>query len=232
MAMPQERLPKKMYNEMMEQRRPLQSSWCSSVRRIAFKWDLGSVWESQQLPPGWNGDRWRDFLIGVAKKRATEVWHNSIAENDRRIARNYASWLHTADASHMEMAEYLRFAGIEDEGARILYALRAGASELRVDADRRHLEHSERTCRFCAGGQVEDARHVVRECTAHDAARTSLVAKLPSELKDISDDGVFSALMQGAELRRLCPSRPRRKTVITAVKSFWRSVYARRQIQN
>ena len=106
-----------MYNEMMEQRRPLQSSWCSSVRRIAFKWDLGSVWESQQLPPGWNGDRWRDFLIGVAKKRATEVWHNSIAENDRRIARNYASWLHTADASHMEMAEYLRFAGIEDEGA-------------------------------------------------------------------------------------------------------------------
>ena len=54
----------------------------------------------------------------------------------------------------------------------------------------------------------------------------------PTEMSDFGDDDVFAAIMQGAALRRFCPSRPRRKTVITAVKSFWRSVYARRQIQN
>ena len=190
------------------------------------------MWEAQCLPDGWDAGTWTKFLVGAAKRRATTVWHNDLASNRARIAGNYSDWLHTTSNARMEMAEYLRFAGIEDEGARILFALRAGASELRVDTDRRDLDHDQRTCTFCNGGQVEDARHVLTECVAHEAARASLIAKLPTEMSDFGDDDVFAAIMQGAALRRFCPSRPRRKTVITAVKTFWRSVYARRQIQN
>ena len=73
---------------------------------------------------------------------------------------------------------------------------------------------------------------MLRDCTAHDAARASLVAKLPPELRDLNDDCVLAAVMQGADLRRLCPDLPRRKTVITAIKTFWRGVHARRQIQD
>ena len=49
-------------------------------------------------------------------------------------------------------------------------------------------------------------------------------------IADLNDDRVVNAIMQGGELRTRCPELPRRQAVITAVKTFWRSVYARRQI--
>ena len=185
------------------------------------------MWEAQQLPDGWHAGDWRDFLVRAAKKRATTVWHNNLASNDSTIADNYVDLLNTADNSTMQMAEYLRFAGIEDEGARILFAIRAGASELRVDADRRYQpDRSLRVCTLCGGEQVEDARHVLRDCAAYAPARANLIAKMPPQLRDLHDDRVLRAIMQGAELRNLCPHRLRRNTV-TAVKTFWREVYAR-----
>ena len=130
----------------------------------------------------------------------------------------------------MEMAEYLRIAETEDEGARLFFRLRSGTSDLRVDRDRRFgVAHEDRCCTLCAAHSVEDVRHVLAECPAHADARRSLLNKLPAELHDLHDDQVTDALMGSNVIRNLCPDRVARWAAIHASKAFWARVFRLRR---
>ena len=130
----------------------------------------------------------------------------------------------------MEMAEYLRIAETEDEGARLMFRLRSGTSDLRVDRDRRSgVDHEDRCCTLCAAHNVEDVRHVLAECPAHEGARRSLLNKLPAELHDLHDDQVIDALMGSTMLRNLCSDSVARWAAIHAMKAFWARVFRLRR---
>jgi hypothetical protein len=132
----------------------------------------------------------------------------------------------------MEMAEYLSIAEAGDEGARILFALRSGTSDLRVDRERRNgIAREHRCCRACAGRHVEDAQHVLTVCPAHGGARASLLQKLPPTLHALNDERVFHALMGGSQLREICPDPVARFAAIHAVKAFWVRTFEARRLQ-
>ena len=68
---------------------------------------------------------------------------------------------------------------------------------------------------------MEDARHVLMECPAHEQARQSLLTKLPSQLSNWDEEGIFNALMGSEGLARLCPRAAIRFAALGAIKSFW-----------
>ena len=126
----------------------------------------------------------------------------------------------------MEMAEYILAAGAEDPGVQILFALRSGTSDLRVDTDRRlGIPHYQRICRFCDTNQVEDSDHVLSSCPAHSSVRASLISKLPHQLQNLEDLEVRNAIMGAANFQSLCPRASVRKEAWNAIKSFWVAVF-------
>ena len=123
----------------------------------------------------------------------------------------------------MAMAEYVEEARAEDEGARLMFAIRSGTSNLHGDRGRRtrpttprHL----RTCAFCVTRGIEDVHHVVGSCPAHAAGRQVLVACLPPVLRDLSDGSVVDALMGASSLRALVPDDVTRIAATEAFKNF------------
>ena len=226
--MPHDRLPRCVYEALREENH--RNSWSSKVRATALAWGLYEVWENQRLPPVEppsqmsEGDAWKEMLRGLAKRMARAEWRDSSCHDPQgSIASNYANWLHVPEgAPSMQMAEYLGEASVEDRGAQILFSLRSGTSVLRVDADRMFgIPHSQRLCTFCECGSVEDARHVLMECPAHEQARRSLLTKLPSQLCSWDEEGIFNALMGSEGLARLCPRAAVRFAALGAIKAFW-----------
>ena len=161
--------------------------------------------------------QWRDNVV--------------IGANRSTIRQNYADWIHVpAGAPQMEMAEYLDSAEAEDEGATLMFAVRSGTSDLRVDRDRRFVPNREdRCCGLCEGRHVEDAHHVFNVCPAHSAARRTLLSKLPPALRDLQDDQVFNAVLGSAAMRDLCPDDVTRRAAIHATKTFLVQVFRLRR---
>ena len=212
------------------------ASWTSVVHRLAYEWGLGDVWRQQKLPESAGNDdvgAWKARLRKLAKQRARVKLTGDLARRapESRIASNYLDWLHFKDsAPQLEMAEYIRTARVEDEGAEIVFALRSGTSVLRADSDRllvpRHLHRFE--TRICNKGKVEDAYHALAECPAHDAARHSLRSKLPEALRAVENRDTFDALMMKESLTRRCADAAAREAATEAVKCFWVRVLGHR----
>ena len=229
--MPHHRLPKVLYLELLQQYRqhPTPDSWIGRIRHLAITWNLYDFWRDQRLPRGWTVARWTSFLRDRAKDVATQQWTQAITTRSAssNIAANYGGWSHVRD--RCEMAEYVHGAGAEDDGCRLLFAVRSGTSRLWADQGRRvpGLQYADRHCRMCNERKVEDAKHVMTECEAFAGGRAAMLAKLPQQLQRLQHEPVFTALMGGASLYDVCPDRAQRRRAIGAAKAFWCYAFAK-----
>ena len=232
LAMPAERLPRRVYELLREEGR--RRSWTGVVERLAREWGLADVWEAQRLPQSRaadDADAWKRLLKVRAQRMALANHRDEVNARRSAVANQYAAWSHMgAGATQMRMADYVRAAGVEDAGVAELFALRSGTSNLRADQGwRLRIARADCCCLMCGQG-VEDARHVLVHCPAHEEARRSLRSKLPPYLQDLASPEVLSALMQSAELERRCGNDDAmRRAVAGAVKAFFLRTRRRRE---
>ena len=237
LAMPEEQPARYVYDALVREDR--RRSWTGKVEAIARRWGFGDVWDNQALPPrpsglpDADGVYWRRSLRDLAKERACDQWQEDVdgAIPFSSIARDYSIWMHVRrGAPAMQMAEYVAEARTCDEGARLLFAIRSGTSDLHGDRGRRtrtprHL----RTCAFCETRSFEGVHHVVSNCPAHAEARRALTACLPPAINDLSDADVVDALMGASSLHELVPDDVRRIAAVDAFKRFLVMVFQRRE---
>jgi hypothetical protein len=185
-------------------------NWCQVIHKLVIKYKLEDLWKDESAvlrpaeledAPDRNTPRIRRHWFRWIYKRMHEVeqeeWLKEI--NSKAKLRTYRTF-----KTKLELEPYL-LSENNKPGRYLLTSIRTGTNKLRIETGRwkrPREEESERVCRSCNSGEVEDEKHFVLNCTAYKDLRATLLTEIMGDtqgryhLSVLSPDDRWTALMK------------------------------------